>query len=239
MALTDGLVASYPLSGSPWTDASGGGHALTASGDVSSGAGFHGVNAAYFSGYPGYLSGSAFSLTSLTVSCWVNVGGNRIRSFLDQWATNQNFILGCGYDGTVYGAVYAGTSGVNTSIAINDGAWHFLALSFDDSTKTLKQYVDGHPPVTTVYSSYDVPSASSAFYIGRDSFTVPDPSNPGGGASSIAGAVGDACVWNRALSGNEIYNLYYRGAGNAYPFSAPTISPPRFDLSNSATIFLF
>jgi len=34
----------------------------------------------------------------------------------------------------------------------------------------------------------------------------------------------DLGIWNRTLSDSEIFNLYYRGAGNPYPFTKPNIN---------------
>jgi len=89
---------------------------------------------------------------------------------------------------------------------INDGAWHFVAVTHSATTNAVTLYVDDSTPVTatmtydTTHTQFDRLGYSYSTY-GR-----------------CAGSIDEAGCWNRALSSSEVSELRNGGYGKTFPF---------------------
>jgi hypothetical protein len=95
-----------------------------------------------------------------------------------------------------------------SQVVVNDGLWHHAAAT-RTSGGTLDMYVDSVPVAqfqsTLVPSSNNSQTITIGCYIGGEGHSNPQP--PGGYAT---GVIEDVTVWNRALSAQEIEDLYHR-----------------------------
>jgi hypothetical protein len=147
-------------------------------------------------GYDGNLDSIT---TQITICIWV-------KSTNTNWTSN-NRIMGRGYawELLVQGSNTAGfASGGKTlvgSSAINDGAWHHIAVTWDSVSGERKLYVDGQLDnqdelIAAAINNYD------RYAIGARAT----------GASTAAniyrGYVDDVRVYNSALTAQEIYDIF-------------------------------
>ena len=95
-----------------------------------------------------------------------------------------------------------------TSVAAFDNSWHFLAFTFDGAGSNLKLYLDGtedtdvvkvyDDPITKIYDSTASVTVGCDFYYGEtDHF--------------FNGIIDDVRIYNRALSEEEILEVYRSG----------------------------
>lgn len=197
-----GLLAFWKLS--DLTDASGNGHTLTNNNTVTVGAGKIGNAAEFASG--AYLSDSDFLSTipsSGTYALWVYAPATGVYGVVSR------------YDGSVTGGVQIyleggnivgnprDTSNYTISHAYPASEWFHAALTW--SSGTMKLYVNGALVATDTYGGIGSP-ANTAFCLGA--------SGDGGvGGAPLEGKIDAAGVWNRALTSEEIAQLYNAGAG--------------------------
>ncbi|HEX7655305.1 MAG TPA: LamG domain-containing protein, partial [Verrucomicrobiae bacterium] len=101
--------------------------------------------------------------------------------------------------GTRAGAVRWAGGWLTGTAALNNNAWHFVTLVDNAGSESI--YVDGN--VDTVVSTMGKPLASGAnqIWIGAS----PDG---GDGAAKLNGLIDEVFMFNRALTQNEIQNLY-------------------------------
>ena len=111
---------------------------------------------------------------------------------------------------------------------LDDGIWHFIALTRDAASGAVKVYVDG------------VISGSTASGAGQKS----TPFNPigriadnGGTIDYFAGSLDDVRVYDRLLSAAEVASLMPGGIITAQP--SPTPTAVRFEISRRPSTFLF
>jgi len=83
---------------------------------------------------------------------------------------------------------------------IADGNWHFIVATVD--TAVAKIYVDGEYKNEVDISGQGSHISSDTFYIGR---------RPGGSPSYFTGLIDGVRIYNKALSGDEITDLYDEG----------------------------
>lgn len=160
---------------------------------------------------------------SITINGWVNIttapaAAEKQRLFEQDDLTNDNG----------YFAIYQNTGGtlqmfferIRNSVAddsftvtqtLTVGAWNMITLTYDGATVT------GYVNATAVGTV-----ASTGAGVGNtDDFTI---LGANGGTQNVKGLMDEVGVWSRALSGNEVTQLYNQGAGLTYPFDRPSFS---------------
>ena len=207
ISLPDSLVAFWNMdeeSGAR-VDASGNGNSLSATNSPGSTPGLIGL-AATSAGSSRLDSGKDFGLRYLdgySVFLWINTwstAGAVISNFYDGWelTINQN--------GTLTTA-YLGDGTLTSPASVADSMWHHIGLVKDGDNYSL--IVDGVNVATE-----NIPGQGPAW--GGEYFAFFQ--NPDGNDSSV-GAIDMAGIWSRALSADEISELYNSGNGLAYPFA--------------------
>ncbi|MBD3312143.1 DUF2341 domain-containing protein, partial [archaeon] len=91
---------------------------------------------------------------------------------------------------------------VNSSVEVTDGAWHHGVAVVDLTNLLFKIYLDGDLHQTKSLSGFD------GFEIDRDSYIGADGSETGPESSYFNGVIDEVRVYNRALSPEEISELY-------------------------------
>ncbi|TAL05153.1 MAG: hypothetical protein EPO07_04005, partial [Verrucomicrobia bacterium] len=102
--------------------------------------------------------------------------------------------------GTKAGGVRYGDAWLTGTTALNNNAWHFVAITVSAGIKTI--YVDGTVNAQTGTTGWTTagPASANQFWIGAS----PDT---GDGVVSMNGLVDEVYLFNRALSQSEIQNL--------------------------------
>lgn len=210
---SSGLVGYWPFNegaGSTTADQSGNGNVGTWAGTPA------GNNATYYAGgkvgsYAGYFDGSTnyanigsnASLNiggTISLSAWINtkeagygmiVGGYSASNPFNGYGLGINL---SGSSGTT--SFWNGTSWVGANTAVNNGSWHFIAVSVDGTNANF--YTDGVPDGSVNES--DPNFFSGPRYIG---------SIPGYGVSVyFSGEIDDLRIYNRVLNSAEVRAMY-------------------------------
>ncbi|MFH0923908.1 MAG: LamG domain-containing protein, partial [Candidatus Falkowbacteria bacterium] len=85
---------------------------------------------------------------------------------------------------------------------INDSQWHHIVGSYDGTS--MKIYIDGNLEDTNTDFSGNLPTNDGNVRIGADYQPTPD--------NFFSGLIDEARIYNRALSADEIGELYRVGA---------------------------
>lgn len=90
-----------------------------------------------------------------------------------------------------------GTLTVNSNTNINDNIWHNVIGTYDNSTSSMKIYIDGvlKGSITGTFNT-----SNSNLYIGERNLET--------GLQKMDGILDDIGIWNRALSTQEISNMF-------------------------------
>ncbi|MFB6192942.1 MAG: LamG domain-containing protein [Candidatus Nanohaloarchaea archaeon] len=206
------LVGWWPLHGTSGdaVDLSGNGNHGTLSGGVTRGvAGRGGIQAYSFDGSDDTVTVSDNStisgLNEITISAWVNTtdpGGdsnklvykNNEFNFQPNWNGTNEFRMEI-HDGSWHG--------VSTSNALTDNTWHHVLGTYDGSGLVL--YVDGSLIASTSYSS-SITGSTAQLEISKNS------------GYWYQGEACDIRIYDRALTHQEILQLYQWGSGD---YAAP------------------
>jgi hypothetical protein len=133
-----------------------------------------------------YWTGSGANGGNNIISGDVNSGGHAL------WAADMfSNHLSAGHNGT--------WNSVEDDVALAQNTWVFVSLSYDDATDKMVLYKNG---VSIDSATVSTPVTDATISIG--SF----------GASNgwmIQGRIDDPRVWNRALTGEQIFSLYSNG----------------------------
>lgn len=211
--LTDGLVAYYPFNGNA-SDASGNGHDGTANGATLTTDRFGQANQAYlFGGNSAYItapfSGTVFS-NDFTASVWFNAN-----DYANGWANllheeNQSLALqvaglacGCGGPGHLIAyASYPGPS-FNWSLerAQQTPVGRYCQVVVTKAGTKVTMYLNSQIAVTGQVSDPNT-QPGSTLWIGWS------PREDVLGNSVFHGVIDDIRIYNRALSSNEVAQLY-------------------------------
>ena len=222
---TNGLVGYWPFNGNA-NDESGNGNNGTVNGATLITDRFGNVNSAYsFDGINDFIQAPNYvSNTSFTVSCWVNMstynlnslGSNDFIFFANHSGINnssRNFMIGYrnfgnenGFSSYIYnntGAQLGGYATNQTPPSVN--SWHNLVSVFENGTY-IKMYLDGvlfYNQTSNVPTQSNMPSLPLFFGIGVASQF-----------DFLEGKLDDVGFWNRALTPQEITNLYNSANAN-------------------------
>jgi len=207
MALKDNLVAYYKLDESSGNAADSVGSATLTNTNVNFSAGKIN-NAADFTN--DLLSGSCSVVNNddpFSVSLWVKTTDNTNRTLVKFGTTYSDFEVAFGVGGTSSANFYGGSGSAVNSNSINDGNWHFIVATYDGTNTIL--YVDA-----------SAGSPSSNYSSNRVATKV----NLGNGYyAGFAGSIDEVGIWSRAISSDEVAELYNDGDGVQYPFITTNI----------------
>lgn len=206
-----GCLAYWKMDSTAWADSTGNGKTLTNTGvSILTGGGPSGLNCASFTATGQLLTApTTFSLNAFTISAWVKYtssGGYQV--IAQEWDGNTGwaFWFGTQAAGNLSCAT-KNTSGTNTGYFIQDGNWHFCALSYDPTSGNMNQYVDNKTPYVTTYTATALATSSRNLTIGSDT------------TQSVNSVTQKMCcmgVWSRVLTSGEISSLYGGGTPPAY-----------------------
>jgi hypothetical protein len=223
--LTNGLVAWYPFNGNA-NDATGYGNNLTVNGPVLSTNQSGLANSSYIfnnNTITGIVTNCPVSASDRTLSVWINTtdpgsGGN-----LATWgieSTGQRFGL-CVHGSRPY--FVGSNSDLQGTHTVADGLWHLIVATYSSGTLTL--YVDGQPDSSTGLALNTV---GNRLVLGADT---------GGGAAFYLGLADDVRIYNRALTTNEVNQLYnYELSSPCIPHGATATATMVFGFVVNATI---
>lgn len=163
--------------------------------------------------------------TSGTWSAWVkptDATPAAVQYIMGFGDTNANERISLFINTTGVLQCFCAIAGVNqfnkatTSPAFSDGVWTHVAVTQTGSGITL--YVNG----VAVAQSYSVSTNITRWMssvAGVDNFRIGCLNfNNGGNLNFFNGSIDDVNIWNRALTADEVTELYNSGAGNTYPF---------------------
>ena len=209
---TNGLVGWWPFNGNP-NDESGNGNDGTVNGATLTTDRFGVASRAYsFDGVNNYISTTPtlpIGSAPRSVSSWFKTIASAIPT--SQYPNIQT-ITGWGnpFSGAVIfpqqvlaptGKAYfesgSGGNQIWSQNSVNDGSWHQIVTTYAGNNGRVKMYIDGILQDSSVVVA--LATASSFFGIGNVSFAnVP-----------FQGQIDDIGIWDRALTDQEISNLYF------------------------------
>ncbi len=208
--LTNGLVAYYPFNGSG-VDASGNGIHLVNHGATLQPDRFGMPGRSYWFDGTGYLaSTSAFPIVSnmaRTVSLWC-YRTNIQDGILLRWGDNASHGRASRLLFLVPGVfqangIYSDVTSVRTSMDVGTGHWLHLAYTYSNSLSGIRLYTNGVAIPSYIsaseFSSWNT-TTNTPLYVGYE------PANP---YLRWIGALDDIRIYNRALSSNEVAQLYF------------------------------
>ena len=207
--LDAGNLASYPGSGTIWTDLSGNGN----NGTLVNGVVYNSANggALSFDGVDDRVDLSSSKLmgaSGITMTIWYKTNSTKTYNFLmgkgnlssgnplnrvlgmQIYNLHFTFIVSQG-DNT--GWCWQGNNG---PVLATDNTWHQVTGTFDLSSQTIKTYVDGALKYTSACNQTGDSEGPDILYIGQDSTLWP--------SGYFLGQLNDAFVYNRVLSATEI-----------------------------------
>lgn len=205
--VTDGLVLnldagftpSYPTTGTTWYDLSGNGF----NGTLTNGPTFSSANSGsiVFDGADDSVEipiNSAFNTPSVTFDIWANLNSVGFRHILMlNW---QGLSLEVNSDRSLRMYNYSNSAGQVGSITsggvFNWGTWNNFTGTYDDSSQTLKSYVNG------VLLATRTSTPSTAYSVGQHAISAPNYSG------AIYGNVAIAKHYNKSLSQTEVTQNY-------------------------------
>jgi hypothetical protein len=234
---TSGLVGWWPFNGNA-NDESGNGNNGTVNGATLTTDRFGVANKAYsFNGssnYIDYPSGSSSSLNivgDFTVCFWVKTSsigstGKTIISFGDQQNSNSGGItigINDGFPLGPYGRLGYATQGQwnQSTNVINDNVWHFIVITLQGSL--MKLYVDNNLNNQTL-NQLPTLSWNGGRRVGAANYGL---------VGFYKDLLDDIAIYNRALTHQEITNLY---TSSAPPSITTTASPSSINCGETATL---
>lgn len=216
MALATSLVSYWKLDN---TSDSVGSNTLTNNNSVTFVAGKIGNCANFVSASSQYFTGSSLGISgssARSVSFWYN---------MTSYANNQEFIGWGPLTSNNYWYVFTTSSGninvsqygsasLTTTNTFGTGSWIHVGVTYDGSgslsSSSTKIYVNGVLQATNSPSNSAMNTTATPFAIGARS---------DGAADYVNGKMDEVGVWSRALSADEISQLFNSGRGNAYPLT--------------------
>jgi hypothetical protein len=211
--VTDGLQlylnaadsASYPGSGTTWTDLSTNAYSTTLVGDPA-------FNTTHFTfdGTAQYVdTNQSLAAESFSVGCWFRTSAAGVKMLL-----SKEVPAGNPWNYRIWlngGRIVADMSQVTTQASLNspltnynNGAWYNVMFTRDDANWYL--YVNGVQVATRADPYTGSVVNSQELWIGRSAFTASGSSPTG--SYQYTGDIGQVFVYNRVLSATEIQQNY-------------------------------
>jgi hypothetical protein len=207
---TNGLIGYWPFEGNA-NDISGNNNNGTVNGATLNQDRFGNANSAYvFNGVSNYIniansSIAAFGTSSFTVSCWFNSSNNQQGNLIrydncltgSGWGIQYNLTNGFyGMDGFEFPASRNGNS-VRQQQANVNGVWQLITFVRNVTTMKDQLYINGILINEITFSTINNIQTGSPLRFGAC-----------GSYEFFKGSIDDVGMWNRALTTNEILNLY-------------------------------
>jgi len=202
--LNAGNTSSYSGSGNTWFDLSGNNNHGTLSANNAGSLPVFQNGSLYFNGSTSYVSivSSVIPNTSSwTLSTWAKIPSGRFIEMINTRNANSltGFLLTSApgdiraqiNNPSVNQYVFSGTHST-----IQDNTWHFITITVDISTNTMKAYVDNY-----FISSVNFPAGS---LVGQGNFVIGWDYAWSGGAEYFLGSVATVSVYNYVLSSTEV-----------------------------------
>ena len=215
---TNGLVAYYPFNGNA-NDVSGNGYHGTVNGATLTPDRNDVQNSSYgFDGLDDYISINSnnnqldfFGNCCITISAWIKLDNNDnqygILTNSDYNNIHQQYALKVDSNSKLYflaGDKLFESNGINYSSSnINNGQWTHTLVSYDGNK--LKLYLNGNLDYENQIIDNFPESPSSVAFIGN---------SWGANNDFFPGQIDDVGIWNRALTEQEIQNLYTSSTGD-------------------------
>ena len=214
----DGLVAYYKLDGNS-NDAHGSnngtvsGATYTASGKINGAYDFDGSNDNINCGNASILN-IAGSGSEITLAAWIKVpssGGGTILIKGYEGGNKMNWSISCNSDYLGFRVVAANGRGHRTPIgSITPDNWYFVVATCSYGDTVPIMYINGISQSLTitdsVASTYNFPSTTENVMIGSQSNNT----------NFFDGIIDEVGIWSRALTSDEITQLYNNGNGLTY-----------------------
>jgi len=206
MHLNDNVLGN----GRAIADTSGGGNNGTTAGDPDCTANGLLSRGCYFDGSDGYIRADAVSADvaggNFTVLGWVRSSVSAGQQFVIAFntSTGDNRLMLGHQAGSNRLSLYDSVSWHDTTRNVTDGVWHQIGYIFNDTANTVDVIFDGASVLT--FASTNSVAATDLFAIGMEYDGGPSPSD------FWNGDVDETAVWSRALTTDEVQDLYLRGA---------------------------
>lgn len=208
-SLVNGLVAYYPFCGNAY-DQSGNSHNGSVSGATLTTDRFGNVNSAYnFNGSNNYIeipNSSSFDLTnSLTISSWINTTNTSRPQYIinkstggtsDSWLFDLAPFENSGVIRMLCGGLVSNQP-ISNPIVLQPNTWYNVTATYD--MQNVKFYING-----ILDRTFPV---SSATPINSQNIRIGAPHSPFN-ANAFGGSIDDIGIWNRALTTQEVTQLY-------------------------------
>ena len=198
---TTGLVGYWPFNGNANDESGNGNNGAPSSGVTLTTDRFFSSNAAYDFNGSGNISLTSPPTTGaqdFTISGWVKTNNTSVRKGIacwgqdNPWQSTYFFITNTGY--LNFGFAYNG--GPQSSTFIADNQWHHVAVKC--TSGLIQLYLDGQPTATALQMNPNISGANKALGANIDN----------SGSNNFVGSLDDIGIWNRALTQQEITNLY-------------------------------
>jgi uncharacterized protein YjdB len=214
-----GLVAWYPFTGNT-NDSSGNGHNGVNSGATLTTDRFGNANSAYyFDGASSYLSvpyATAFNMTKSTWNIWYQLPQPNNNDGNGRFLWGSDFSTGSHISHVIFSDTplvqIVGTSfrEAKSHQSIVDDSWHMLTMTYDQVAGEMSIYSDGILKNTVSITTFSWSEHDLRFGVSMDPYW-----------QKFYGALDDASLYSRVLSGDEIMRLY---TGNPQPPSVSGLS---------------
>lgn len=231
MALTDNILAYWNLEndgsgGVSLLDSTGNGYPLTNNGGVTLGTGIINGGATSSSAGGTSLTNSYISASGAwSISYWTNVSSVSQSGNYSGDISLGNLVSGAiiihtfGDNSPENGWIFssAETANYGQFLPTNLNQWYHHVIT-NDPTYGISWYVDGSPYIVNGGGGTN-----------RDWSEITLGANITNSNASTDSVYDEVGIWNRVLTDNEVFNLYYLGTGNTYPFIKPVIQPELTD----------
>ncbi len=212
---TNGLIGWWPFSGNA-NDESGNGNNGTVNGAILTTDRFGYIGKAYsFDGSGDSITTILPAIGNFTFNGWINSSALPsdypiIYNFNTGLQNNRLLLLGAAYSAIDQGKIFIGDdNGVSndyqTSFTVNNNNWRMLSVVYDYNSATLKLFVDNNLIVTKSIIGNSNFGGKIKFGNGFSQFTS---GNPFYDSKGYVGSIDDIGIWNRALTQQEITDLY-------------------------------
>jgi hypothetical protein len=212
---TDGLVGWWPFNGNA-NDESGNGNDGVVNGATLTEDRFGNVNSAFeFDGSASYIevmhSGSITAQNEITISCWINaniINNGFTQTLISKGMQSNYWNYGISITSNGIASYNYTNYGIGSNYLLNSNTWHHLLFSINETSNTMLEFIDGvyqttllnvnTNQVTTNFTDVINSCCAAQLNFGKNS----------GGQAFYGGLIDDIAIYNRALTEQEIQNLY-------------------------------
>ena len=211
---TNGLVGWWPFNGNA-NDESGNGNNGTVNGATTTSDRFGNANKAYsFDGISDFILVNNINFCpNYSFNCWINCD-TLLTPYPEIYNTATNFennrlhLVGNIYPLQDQGKLFTGDDNngnlLTSTQQLNNGIWHMITVVYNYSNNILKMYINGN-----IEDSAQLQNPST--FLGQLKFGngfSQQPNTPPYDSKGFVGNIDDIGIWNRALTQQEITDLY-------------------------------